>query len=146
MDARTQALWEEAATGEEDALARLATHEGPSGLEERAAQPILRATALRAMGYTASFEGLPLLARAAAGDDETLALLAAESAVQLAARPRRAVDPEDALELREGCDGLGAAMRDATRPRAVRVACARALRMLADRGCTPDVPPELEAK
>jgi hypothetical protein len=132
-----QRLWDEAQQGEEDDLVRLANREGPAGLAERASVPALRSVALRAMGYTHTFDGLPLLGDAAARDPEPLAIIAVESAAMLASRKRRATDPEDALELREGCTKLSSVSTDGARPATVRAGALRALRMLAEWGCTP---------
>jgi hypothetical protein len=141
-------LWTEAKDGDDDALARLAVREGPAGLVERAGVVALRPTALRALGHTEGWVGLPTLAAAAKGDPEELATFAVQSASMLAARKRRQVDPEDAAELREGCDVLLAAAKDATRPRPVRVGAVRALRMLLDRGCAKasDIPADVDVK
>jgi hypothetical protein len=66
----------------------------------------------------------------------------------IASQKRSQVDPEDALELRDGCDSLLVAARDATRPRAVRVGAVRALRMMSDRGCVnqSDIPADVDVK
>ncbi len=130
-----QKSWDEAKDGDENDLARLANKEGPSGLTERAADPALRSTALRAMGYTRSLVGLPLLGESAKSDADPLASAAVASAEMLAAEPRRAWDPEDAVEVRQGCDKLKAAAANAARPKAVRDGAARAVKMLADLGC-----------
>jgi hypothetical protein len=154
-------LWTQAAGGEAGDLARLADREGASGLVERAqAEPSLLMTAVRAMAFApepGAFVGLPLLADVARGPDEAAAEAAIESAIDLAARPRRAIDPEDAAELKTGCDTLLALATDATGAsglhlapaalRARRVGAIRALRMLADRGCVAAaaIPTDLDA-
>jgi hypothetical protein len=140
-----EALWARARgdAGEPDDLARLADREGASGLVARAnADPASRLTALRALAYAPepqAWEGLPLLAEAARAPSDDEANAALDSAIDLAARPRRATDPEDAAELKQGCDGLLAiaVARDGkgAMPRARRVKAIRALRLLADRGC-----------
>ncbi len=156
-DPTLEALWARARgdAGEAGDLARLADREGASGLVARAnADPASRVTALRAMAFAPepqAWEGLPLLAEAAraASDDEANAAL--DSAIDLAARPRRALDPEDAAELKQGCDGLlaVATARDTKNalPRARRVKAIRALRMLADRGCVDPkaIPADVDA-
>jgi hypothetical protein len=149
-------LWKRAKDGDADDLARLADREGEAGLRARAERdPSLRLTAIRALAEAPEpgvFLALPFLARAAAGPDETEATAALESTIDLAARPRRATDPEDAAELKEGCDLLLAFARDpkdgGAVPRARRVKAIRALRMLADRGCVDpaQVPQDLDAK
>jgi hypothetical protein len=135
MSAQERGLWEAAKDGDEMELARLANDRGPMGLEERASDPVLRETALRAMGYTRSLVGLPLLGESAAKDPEPLATAAVQSAEMLAAEPRRTWDPEDALEVRQGCTSLKAAAADVARPKAVRDGASRAVKMLADLGC-----------
>jgi hypothetical protein len=135
LDPREADLWGRAEDGGADDLMRLADREGSSGLVERAADPGLRRTALRAMAFVHDFVGLPLLADAAAGGDEADARAALESAVELAAARRTARDPEDAEELKEGCDKLLALAKDAAAPKARRVLAADALRMLSERGC-----------
>jgi hypothetical protein len=84
------------------------------------------------MGYTRTLEGLALLGDSAAHDPEPLAIAAVNSAAMLASNPRRSRDPEDALEVRKGCDGLRAAATDTARPKSVRDGSQRALAMLAD--------------
>jgi hypothetical protein len=127
---RDVAMWTAAREGAPEDLASLATHEGAAGLVEAASEPDLRATALRAMGFARGWAQLPYLAGAATGSDDDEARLALESAVELAARPRRAEDVEDEEELREGCEKLGALARDATAVAARRTAALRALRMM----------------
>jgi hypothetical protein len=134
--AEIERLWSEANDGGEDELARLANEEGPAGLEERAADPNLRSTALAAMGYTKTLSGLALLGESAAHDPEPLAIIAARSAEMLASNPRRSRDPEDALEVHQGCDRLRSAANDTARPKTVRDSAARAVRMLSDL-CAP---------
>ena len=127
---RDVAMWTSAREGTTEDLASLATHEGAAGLVEAAAEPALRATAIRAMGYARGWAQLPFLAGAAGAPDDADARLALESLVELAARPRRAEDVEDEGELREGCDKLGALARDAARGRDRRIPAIKALRMM----------------
>jgi hypothetical protein len=127
---RDVAMWSNARAGGIEDLASLATHEGAAGLVEAAAEPDLRVTALRAMAYARGWAQLPLLAQAAVGADDDEARIALESAVELAARPRRAEDMEDGAELKEGCEKLGALARETTRARERRVLAVRALRMM----------------
>jgi len=127
---RDVAMWSSARAGAPEDLASLATHEGAAGLVEAAADAELRVTALRAMGYARGWAQLPFLAQAAAGTSDDEALLALDSLGELAARPRRSEDAEDAEELREGCDKLGALARDVARARDRRVGALRALRMM----------------
>jgi hypothetical protein len=130
--ADVQRLWDDAMGGGEDELLRLANAEGPAGLEERAVDPRLRPTALSAMGYTRTLEGLALLGESAAGDPEPLATIAVRSAEMIASNPRRSRDPEDALEVRQGCDRLRAARADPARPKSVKDGAERTLAMLAE--------------
>lgn len=127
---RDPLLWEHARDGDPEDLAALAAHEGAIGLVEAASEPALRRIAVRAMGYARGWAQVPYLAKLASGKDEGDATAALESTVELAARPRRAEDPEDADELREGCDALGRLGRDEKRERSRRVLAIRALRML----------------
>lgn len=139
--------WTEANDGGDSELMRLADREGPVGLVERSVDPRYRLTALRAMGYTTGYVALPELGRAAQGPEDE-ANIAVDSAALIASQKRSQVDPEDALELRDGCDSLLVAARDATRPRAVRVGAVRALRMMSDRGCVnqSDIPADVDVK
>lgn len=127
---RDVAMWTSAREGAPEDLASLATHEGAAGLVEAAAEPELRATALRAMGFAPGWAQLPYLARVASGNDDEEAKLALESTVELGARPRKAEDVEDEPELREGCEKLGALARDTGRARERRIVALRALRMM----------------
>ena len=142
-------LWTEAADGGDDSeLMRLANQEGPMGLVERSIDPRYRLTALRAMGYTTGYVALPELGAAAQNGPENEATVAVDSATLIASQKRRQVDPEDALELRDGCDRLLLAAKDTTRPHAVRVGAIRALRGLSDRGCVnqSDIPGDVDVK
>ena len=73
---------------------------------------------------------------------------ALDAILDQAARPRRAVDPEDADEIADGCQTLLALARAPGRPRTRRVGAIRALRMLAERGCAKaaDIPTDLDGK
>lgn len=150
MDAREAAAW--AAAGGKDAepeeLARLADLVGCVGLRERADEADLRGTALRAMQYCRDFSELPWLAQVATTGTDEEAKAALDAAVELAARPRRATDPEDADELHTGCGALLELARGADRPKGRRVLAIRALRMLSERGCVKkaEIPTELDAK
>lgn len=141
-------LWDEAKDGDEDALRRLANHEGARGLAERGADGAHEKTALRAMAYADGFAQLPMLGAAAATAPEDEATIAAESAAELAARKRGQVDPEDREELADGCGALLGAAKDSSRPKVVRVNAIRALRMLAEQGCVDPaaIPKDLDAK
>ena len=141
---REVAMWTSAREGTAEDLASLATHEGAAGLVEAAADADLHATALRAMGYARGWAQLPYLAQAATGTSDDDARLALESVNQLAVRARRSEDVEDAEELREGCEKLGALARDGARARDRRIPALRALRMLP---CPKqDLPSDLDAK
>lgn len=137
-------LWELAKDGEEEDLATLAVHEGAAGLVEGAANADQRLTAIRAMGYARGWAQLPYLATAAAGKDDAEAKAALESIVDLAARPRRSEDPEDAAELAEGCEELVTLAKAVDRDKARRVTAIRALRMMP---CPKaELPTDLDAK
>jgi hypothetical protein len=127
---RDSRKWENAKDGDQEDLSTLAVHEGAMGLIEAASDRDLRPTAIKAMAFARGWAQLPFLAKAANGKDDEEARLALESTVELAARPRTAEDPEDADELREGCDALLVLARDTTRPRSRRIASVRALRMM----------------
>jgi hypothetical protein len=94
------------------------------------------------------FAGLPFLAEVARSGDDAQAEAALGSTIDLAARPRTAIDPEDAAEMKEGCDLLLALAKDEKAARSRRVKAVRALRMLAERGCTDPsaIPTELDAR
>lgn len=127
---RDMLMWQNAKDGELEDLATLAAHEGAIGLVEATSDPALRATAIKAMAYARGWAQLPFLAKASTGKDDEEARLALESTLELATRPRRAEDPEDSDELRQGCASLVALARDPSRPRPRRVAAIRALRMM----------------
>jgi hypothetical protein len=140
---RDVAMWTSARQGQIEDLATLATHEGAAGLVEAAAEPELRPTALRAMGFARGWAQLPYLAGTAAGTEDDDARTALQSAVELGARPRRSEDVEDEPELREGCEKLGALARDTAGARERRVLALRALRMIP---CPKqDLPTDLDA-
>jgi hypothetical protein len=147
MDPRELAQWAAAKDGDPEELGRLARLVGCEGLRERADTPELRITAARAMQHCGDFSELPWLAQLAAGASDDEARAALESIVELAARPRRATDPEDADELHAGCAALLDLARATDRPKDRRVLAIRSLRMLADRGCVKpaDVPTDLDA-
>jgi len=140
-------LWSRAEDGEADDLARLAQREGATGLVDAArGRKRMPVVALRALAFAEGLSALPYLAEAASGADEKEADAALESLAAIAARPRVAVDPEDAVEMKEGCDALLALARDAARPRGRRAAAVRFLRMMSDRGCAraADVPTDVD--
>ncbi|HEY1693167.1 MAG TPA: hypothetical protein VGG39_13455 [Polyangiaceae bacterium] len=148
MDAREKAQWAAAKEGEPEELGRLVGLVGCEGLRERAETAELRVTALEAMAYCPDFGELPWLAQVGTTGKDDEAKLALEAAVELAARPRRSTDPEDAEELHAGCGALLelAKTKEAARDR--RVLAVRALRMLAERGCVKraDIPTDVDAK
>jgi hypothetical protein len=148
MDARESAQWTAGRQGDPEELMRLEDLVGCEGLVERAARQELRETAIRAMQYCPDFSELPWLARWATEGTTAEARAALETIDELAARPRRATDPEDAEELHEGCAALLDLARAQSRPRERRVLAVRALRMLADRGCVrpADIPADLGAR
>jgi hypothetical protein len=147
MDAREAAQWEAAREGDPGELMRLADLAGCEGLHEGASQPELRPTALLAMQYCRDFSELPFLSQVGVDGSDADARAALGSAVALAARPRRSVDPEDADELHTGCATLLSLARAADRPRDRRVLAIRALRMLSEYGCVKraDIPADLDA-
>jgi hypothetical protein len=147
--AQLEELWTRAKDGDDDELARLAAKEGTHGLEERAAAPQYRVTALRAMAFTPGFSGFPTLGGAADKGTDEEARAAVDSADAIAARKREQVDPEDDEELAAGCASLLAAAKNAQRARPIRVGAVRALRMLVDRPkcvTASDIPTDVDAK
>ena len=149
MSAREVAQWAAAKEGEPEELMRLTDLVTCTGLHERAVQqPELRPTALAAAKYCRDFSELPWLAQVGTDGSDADARAALDAVVDLAARPRRSVDPEDADELHTGCATLLMLARTPDRPRDRRVLAIRALRMLADYGCVkrPDIPTDLDAK
>ena len=100
------------------------------------------------MQYCTDFSELPWLVQVGATGKDDEAKAALGSVVELAARPRRPVDPEDAVELHAGCGALLELAKAADRPRERRVLAIRALRMLSDRGCVKraEIPTDLDAK
>ncbi|HEX3345129.1 MAG TPA: hypothetical protein VHS09_11185 [Polyangiaceae bacterium] len=149
MDAREAMAWTAATAKDADAddLARLADLVGCEGLRERSDDASRRLTALRAAQFCRDFSELPWLAEVAASGTDEEARAALDAAVELAARPRRATDPDDADELHVGCGALLDLARGPERPRERRVLAIRALRMLVDRGCVKktDIPTDLDA-
>jgi hypothetical protein len=146
MDAREAAQWAAAKEGDPEELMRLADLVGCQEMRERAERVELRPTAIVAMQYCHDFSELPWLAQQALDGSDADAKAALESAVALAARPRRATDPEDADDLHNGCTSLLGLARAMERPRDRRVLAIRALRMLAEYGCVKraDVPTDLD--
>ena len=141
-------LWASAAEGDVADLARLHDREGDPGLLARVASPPFRMTAILALAYGDDFTALPFLAGVAVSGDDEEARVALASAGILAALPRRARDPEDALELRQGCEGLLVLARSAEAARSRRAAAVSTLRMLADTGCLHGeaLPTDLDAR
>jgi hypothetical protein len=134
-DDRTRDLWTRAKDGDEDDLMRLAAREGSAGLEEGARDSAWKNTAIRAMAYAPGLAQIAYLADVAKGGADEDARAALVSLATIAARVRTSEDPEDALELRAGCDTLKSLADDSSAPRERRIGAVRALRMLADRGC-----------
>ena len=146
MDAREAAQWAAAKDGDPEELMRLADLAGCEGLRERAEQAELRSTAIAAMQYCHDFSELPWLVQVALDGSDADARAALDAAVALAARPRRATDPEDADDLHNGCVSLLALARAPERPRDRRALAIRALRMLTEYGCVKrsDLPTDLD--
>ncbi len=147
-DPLVEELWEQAKEGGEGDLARLHDREGDTGLFERAALPAYRMTALGALGCGDDFNALPFLAGVAVSGSDDEADVALASTLRLVAVPRRARDPEDALELQKGCEGLLALARQLDAPRTRRARAVSALRMLGATGCLhgQGLPTDLDAK
>jgi hypothetical protein len=147
-DPRMEDLWARAREGDADDLARLYDREGDVGLTERGALPAYRLIALQALGFAHDFTPLPWLAAVASSGTDAEAEAALESAKDIAARPLTARDPEDALELHEGCEKLLALATAKDRPRGRRIRAASVLRMLSLAGCTglSTLPSDLDAK
>jgi hypothetical protein len=147
-DPSAESLWARAADGDAEDLARLYDREGETGLEERGALPVYRLTALRALGFGHDFLALPWLAEIAGSGTDEEAKAALESARSVAGWPRPARDPEDALELREGCDRLITLVMTKDKPRDRRAHAASILRMLTPFGCAraDAIPADLDAK
>ena len=148
MDAREAAQWAAAREGDPEELARLEDLVGCEGLRERADDTELRGTAVQAMQYCPDFSELPWLVEVGTTGKDEEARSALDAVVELAARPRRATDPEDADELHSGCGALLDLAKAVDRPRERRVRAIRALRMLADRGCVKraEIPTDLDAR
>lgn len=147
-DARGDDLWARARSGEPDDLARLAQAEGTEGLVAGATDKERRTIAIRALAHADGLGALPFLAEVSVSGAEGEPEAALESIAALAARPRRSRDPDEALELRAGCDALLGLAKDAKAPRTRRVRAVSALRMLAERGCVDrrSIPTDLDAK
>jgi hypothetical protein len=148
MDEREQEAWAQADGGEPGELVRLADRVGCESLRERAAVPVLRGRALRAMAFCPDLGEVGWLAEVATSADEADALAALDAVVDEAAAPRRSTDPEDAEELHEGCGKLLTLAKNTSGSKARRVLAVRALRMLAERGCVvrAEIPTDLDAK
>ena len=148
MDAREAAQWAAAQQGDPEELMRLEDLVGCEGLRDRADEPSRRLTALYAMEYCADFSELPWLADWATEGGDAEARAALETIGAMAAKPRRATDPEDASELHAGCGALLSLAKSPSRPKERRVLAVHALRMLAERGCVrrADIPTDLDAK
>ena len=147
MEAHEAEQWARANDGEPEELMRLADLVGCEGLRERAGGAALRTTAIRAMRYCGDFSELPWLAQVAATGEDVDAKASVESIVELSARPRRATDPDDAVELHVGCAALLDLARSTDWPKERRIEAVRALRMLSERGCVKrsEIPTDLDA-
>ncbi len=142
-------LWARAVdAGDDDELRRLEARVGDDGLVSASLVPERRRTALAALGFADDFAALPFLATVAATGSDDDAILALGSLARLASAPRRATDPEDALEIREGRTTLLAVARDVARPRARRARVVGVLRLLADRGWVArgEIPLDVDAR
>lgn len=129
-DAWSATLWERAREGEADDLARLAQFEGSVGLVTHA-QGERRKTALLALAYADDLSAAAFLADAARKNED--ADLALDVLLDLLTRPRRAVDPEDALEIAEACQTLRALVQDKATADDRRVRVERVLSHMRDR-------------
>ena len=144
-------LWANAASGDPDDLARLADREGAGELARAGSDTqdaAKKLTAIRALAFADGYAGLPFLASEADGADAARVTAAADSIDALAAHPRRAVDPEDAVEFRAGCNQLLITAKNKAKPRQLRVALVRALRLWQDRACAPaeEIPTDVDVK
>ena len=121
---------------------------GCDGLHEGAARASDRLTALRAAQFCDDFSELPWLAQVGEDGSDADARAALDAAVELAARPRRSVDPEDADDLHVGCTTLLGLALAPDRPRERRVLAVRALRMLSEYGCVKrgDIPIDFDSR
>ena len=149
MNDREAAQWAAAGRGEPEELIRLVDLVGCFGLHERAgAREELRTTAIHALTYCPDFSELPWLVELAASKDDAEARAALETIDDLAARPRRATDPEDSDELHTGCQSLLTLARSTSQSRQRRVLAVRALRMLSEWGCVrrEEIPKDLDVK
>jgi hypothetical protein len=140
-------LWARAAEGDADDLARLYDAVGSDALIEASPVGPRRLTSLRALAYADDLTPLPFLAKVATSGTDDEAAVALDSASFAAAEPRRARDPDDALEAHAGSVLLLALAKDPTRPVARRALAVRVIRLLADRSGVPaaDVPTDLDA-
>ena len=145
-DPRAEELWTRAREGDADDLARLYDLEGDRGLVERGALPAYRMTALQALGFAHDFFALPWLSEIAGSGTDAEAEAALESARSLAAWPRATRDPEDALELRAGCENLLALVIAKDKQPTRRAHAASVLRMLASLGCASADAADRDAK
>jgi hypothetical protein len=105
-------------------------------------------TALAALAYAEDFTPLPFLAGVASTGTDAEAARALASVESLAALSPRTRDPEDALELREGCDRLAALARQADAAKGRRARAVSILRMLALAGFIKEdaIPVDLDPK
>jgi hypothetical protein len=140
-------LWTRAAEGDADDLARLEDAVGSDALVEESPVGARRMIALQALAYSEDLTPLPFLANVATSGTDAEAAAALESAASIAAEPRRARDPDDALEAHAGGELLLALAKDATRPVARRALAVRVLRLLEGRSGVPagEVPTGLDA-
>jgi len=145
-DPRAEELWTRAREGDADDLARLYDLEGDRGLIERGALPPYRVTALQALGFAHEFVSLPWLSEIAANGTDAESDAAIESARSIAAWPRPTRDPDDALELRAGCDNLLGLATAKDQAPSRRAHAASVLRMLAPLGCASADAADRDAK
>jgi hypothetical protein len=140
-------LWTRAKDGDADDLARLCDRVGSDGLVEGFSAAPRRLIALHALAYADDFAALPFLAGVAAKGTDEEAGAALDSVAFMAAEPRRATDPEDALEIHDGCASLVLLAKDPKVLAPRRLLAVRALRMLVDRGwvARADVPTDLDS-
>lgn len=133
-------LWQLAGSLSNEDLGHLAVREGSAGLVAGATNPDRRKVAVYALRFVDDLDALPFLGEVAAGADAPIALAAADSATEIAAGRRGALDAEDALEVRDGCDRFAAVAKDPGKPKPLRLRAVRVLRLLEDRGCAREVP------
>lgn len=133
---------------DDDELFRWARREGIEAVVEAAkVGERKRPDAYRALAQSGEVRALAFLADEAKSREKD-ARAALEAANELAATPRKQVDPDDAEELRAACDTLLWLAREKGRPPKERALAVSTLRMMVAYGCVKatDIPVDLDAK